>query len=80
MRTLAVRGECMELGRSRRSDDAGNETTSLDVFEVDDDGRIVYKGASTRTIRGRVSRTRPRYYAGEGAAFAEGGAGDNRTG
>ena len=39
-RTLAVRGERLVLVWSRSSDDAGNETSYLALFEVGDDGRI----------------------------------------
>ncbi len=48
-RTLAVRGERLQLAWSRWSDDSGNETTYLHVLELDDDGRIAYEVASTRT-------------------------------
>ena len=44
-RTLAVRGERLQLAQTRWSDDAGNETVHLQVMELDDDGRIDYQAA-----------------------------------
>ena len=74
-RTLAVRGERLHLGWSRWSDDAGNETTYLLVHEVGDDGRIAYDGRFDEDdFEGAYRELERRYYAGEGAAFAEGGA------
>ena len=49
MRTLAVRGERLQLGWPAGPNDAGNETTHLHLFELDEDGRIDYGGVSTRT-------------------------------
>ena len=73
-RTLAVRGERLTLLWSRWSDDAGNETIYLHVFEVDDDGRIDYAGRFDEDdFEGAYRELERRYYAGEGAAFAEGG-------
>ncbi|MDT5281832.1 MAG: hypothetical protein QOJ20_3027 [Mycobacterium sp.] len=74
-RTLAVRGECLELHWSRWSDDAGNETTYLHVVEIGDDGRITYDGRFDEDdFEGAYREIDRRYYAGEGAAFAEAGA------
>ncbi|AGB22983.1 putative ATPase [Mycobacterium sp. JS623] len=74
-RTLAVRGERLVLHQSRFSDDAGNETAYLHVREVDDDGRVTYDGRFDEDdFEGAYRELERRYYAGEGAAFAEGGA------
>ena len=78
MAHLAVRGERLSLSSSRWSDDAGNETTHLHVFEIGDDGLIHTKAASTRTTSGAYRELDRRYYAGEGAAFAEAGSIGNR--
>ena len=57
---------------SRWSDDAGNETTHLHVQEVDDDGLLVYEGRFDEDdFEGAYRELEHRYYAGEGAAFAE---------
>ncbi|MDT5339266.1 MAG: hypothetical protein QOD90_4771, partial [Mycobacterium sp.] len=73
-RTLAVRGELLHLAWSRWSDDAGNETAYVHVYELDDDGRI---GTEVRfdedDFEGAYRELDRRYYAGEGAAFAESG-------
>ncbi len=74
-RTLAVRGERLQLVRSRWSDDAGNESTYLHVFELGDDGLICYEGRFDEDDFDAAYRElERRYYAGEGAAFAEAGA------
>jgi hypothetical protein len=74
-RILAVRGERLEMHRSRWSDDAGNETTYLHVVEIGDDGRITYDGRFDEDdFEGAYRELDRRYYAGEGATFAEGGA------
>jgi hypothetical protein len=74
-RTLAVRGERLQLAWSRWSDDAGNETTHLHVIEVGDDGRITYDGRFDEDdFEGAYRELDRRCYAGEGAAFAEAGA------
>ena len=73
-RTLAVRGERLHLFSSRWSDDAGNETAHLHVQEIDDDGRIVHEGRFDEDdFESAYLELERRYYAGEGAAFAEGG-------
>jgi ketosteroid isomerase-like protein len=72
---LAVRGERLALLRSRWSDDSGNETNYLHVFELDDDGLIVYAGRFDEDdFDGAYRELDRRHYAGEGAAFAEAGA------
>ena len=74
-RILAVRGERLELHRSRWSDDAGNETTYLHVVEIGDDARITYDSRFDEDdFEGAYCELDGRYYAGEGAAFAAGGA------
>jgi ketosteroid isomerase-like protein len=73
-RILAVRGERLYLGWSRWADDAGNESTYLHVGEIDDDGRITYDGRFDEDdFEGAYRELDRRYYAGEGAAFAEAG-------
>ncbi len=74
-RTLAVRGERLVLVWSRSSDDAGNETSYLALFEVGDDGRIAFEGRfDGDDFEGAYSELERRYYAGEGAASAQPGA------
>ena len=74
-RTLAVRGERLELRWVRQWDDAGNETSSLMVLEVNHDGRIAYQGRfDEEDFEDAYRELEKRYYAGEGAAFAEAGA------
>lgn len=73
-RTLAVRGERLQLSRCRWSDDAGNEATHLRVVEVGEDERITYAGRfEDDDFEGAYRELERRYYAGEGAAFAEAG-------
>jgi hypothetical protein len=73
-RTLAVRGERLELHWSRWSDDAGNETTYLHVVEIGDDGRITYDSRFDEDdFEGAYRELERRYYAGEGAAYAQSG-------
>lgn len=73
-RVLAIRGEYLALSHVRWSDDAGNETTGLIVAEVDGDGQIVYQGRFDEDFDAAYRELEGRYYLGEGAAFAEGGA------
>ena len=74
-RTLAVRGDRLQLSWTRWSDDAGNETEYLHVFELGDDGRIAYAGRFDEDdFEGAQCELERRYYAGEGAAFTEAGA------
>ncbi len=73
-RTLAVRGDRLELRSSRWSDDAGNEANYLQLFEVADDGLIEYQGRFDEDdFEGAYRELEQRYYAGEGAVFAAGG-------
>jgi hypothetical protein len=75
VRVLAVRGEKLNLNWTRWSDDAGNETVFLHVCEVDDDGRLKYGARFDEDdFEGAYRELDRRYYAGEGAAFAEPGA------
>lgn len=72
-RTLAVRGERLVLIWSRWSDDSGNETTGLFVFEGDDHGRTTYAGRfEIDDFAAACRELDRRYYAGEGAEFAAG--------
>jgi hypothetical protein len=74
-RTLAVRGEFLQLSWNRWADDAGNETTNLRLIEVDDDGRIAYEGRFDEDdFEGAYRELERRYYIGEGARYAESGA------
>jgi ketosteroid isomerase-like protein len=71
-RPLAIRGERLELHWSRWSDDAGNETTYVDVIEIGDDGQIVYDGRFDEDdFEDAYRELERRYSAGEGPAFAE---------
>ena len=73
--TLAVRGDTLQLARSRWSNEAGYETTYLHVTEIDGDGRISYYGRFDEDdLESAYRELDQRYYAGEGAAFAEAGA------
>ncbi|UUO00523.1 hypothetical protein M4D79_16345 [Mycolicibacterium novocastrense] len=71
--TLAVRGEQLDLRRIRMWDDSGNESTTLNVLEIDDTGQIShlvrFDEDDFESALGELER---RYYAGDGAAFAEG--------
>ena len=74
-RTLAVRGERLELRWQRLTDDAGNEATTLNVLDYDEDGQLTYFGRFEEDdFEAAYRELESRYYAGEGAAFAEGGA------
>lgn len=74
-RTLAVRGERLHLLRTRWSDGAGNEAAYLHVFEIGDDERVCYEGRfDDNDFEVAYRELDRRYYAGEGAAFAEAGA------
>lgn len=74
-RTLAVRGERLELGWSRWWDDAGNETSGFHVLETDSDGLTIYHGRFDEIdFEEALGELERRFYAGEGAEFAEGGA------
>ena len=75
LRTLAVRGERLQLAWTRSSDDAGNESIQLHLIEVGDDGRIAYEGRFDEDdFEGAYRELERRYYAGEGATYAEAGA------
>ena len=72
---VAVRGERLQLFWTRWSNDAGYETTYLIVHEVDDSGRVAYEGRfDGDDFEGAYRELERRYYAGEGAPFAEAGA------
>ena len=70
-----MRGERLHLWWGRWSNDAGFETAYLYVHEVGDDGRVVYEGRFDEDdFESAYRELDRRYYAGEGAAFAEAGA------
>ncbi|WP_235629786.1 nuclear transport factor 2 family protein [Mycolicibacterium novocastrense] len=72
--TLAVRGERLDLRRIRMWDDSGNESTTLNVLEIDDTGRIAhFIRFDEHDFEGALGELERRYYAGEGVEFAEGG-------
>jgi class 3 adenylate cyclase len=74
VRPLAVRGERLHLFRNRWSNDAGYETTYLHLNEVGDDGLIHYEGRFDEAdFEAAYRELDRRYYAGEGAPYAEGG-------
>lgn len=74
-RTLAVRGDRLELRWGRWWDDAGNETVGLHLHEIDADGWVVFHGRFDEDdFEGAYRELERRYYAGEGAAFADAGA------
>ncbi|MGA5465264.1 nuclear transport factor 2 family protein [Mycobacterium sp. NPDC050041] len=74
IRVLAVRGERLHLVWTRWADDDGNETTTFYVNETGDDGRLVYHARFDEDdFLDAYRELEDRYYAGEGAAFAEGG-------
>ncbi|WP_099039589.1 AAA family ATPase [Mycobacterium neglectum] len=73
-RTMAVRGERLEMHSSRLWDDDGNEAITLNVMEFDDAGRLKYFGRFEEDdFEGAYRELDRRYYAGEGALFAESG-------
>ena len=74
LRSLAVRGERLQLGWIRWSDDAGNQTAQLRLAELGDDDLIAYNAVFDEDdFEGAYTELERRYYAGEGAAFAESG-------
>ena len=73
-RTLAVRGERLHLGWIRWSNESGFETCYLIVHEVDENRRIDYEGRFDEDdFEGAYRELERRYFAGEGAEFAEAG-------
>ena len=74
MHALAVRGERFALCLWKWSDDSGNVSTHLHVFEVGEDGRIPYEVRFDEDdFDGAYRELETRFYAGEGAEFAEPG-------
>ena len=70
-----MRGDRLQLSWARWSDEAGNETTPLHLVEIGDSGRITYDARfDDNDFEGAYRELERRYYAGEGAAFAEAGA------
>lgn len=73
-RGLAIRGDRLSMGWTRWSDSAGNETCYLHVMETNDEGRLDYAARFDEDdFEGAYAELERRYYAGEGAAFAENG-------
>ncbi|UUO00526.1 hypothetical protein M4D79_16360 [Mycolicibacterium novocastrense] len=74
-RTLAVRGNLLSMHSSVWSDDSGNVTSYLHVYEVDQTGHFTYEGRFDEDdFEGAYLELTRRYCAGEGAAVAEGAA------
>ena len=75
-RPLAVRGETLDLSWARWWDDAGNEATTLHLYQVGDDDLIEYHGRFDEDdFEGAYRELEKRYYEGEGAPFAQNGKG-----
>ncbi|MDT5076165.1 MAG: hypothetical protein QOJ80_802, partial [Mycobacterium sp.] len=73
-RTLAIRGDHVQLSWSRWSDDAGNESKYLHVIHVDGQERIVYQGVFDEDdFESAYRELERRYYSGEGSSYAESG-------
>lgn len=71
---LAARGGGLALIWLHWWDEAGNETASLDVFEVNEAGELDYHGRFDEDdFESAYFAMEERYYAGEGAAFATNG-------
>ena len=74
VRPLAVRGDRLQMSSGRWSNDSGYESMYLSVHEVDDEGLFIYEGRFDEDdFDGAYRMLEERYYAGEGAAFAESG-------
>jgi hypothetical protein len=73
--TLAVRGESLALVEWRCRNPSGFEATYLNVHEFDAIGQVVVQVRfDGDDFEGAYRELEQRYYAGEGAAFAAGGA------
>lgn len=73
-RVLAVRGSSLNLASHCWSDDNGNRSSSIILAEVDEDDRIIYEGRFDEDdFDAAYQAMENRYYAGEGAEFAESG-------
>ncbi|MGV1005475.1 MAG: adenylate/guanylate cyclase domain-containing protein [Candidatus Nanopelagicales bacterium] len=71
---LAIRGQRLGLGRYRGFDDAGNESTGVVLREIDEAGLISFEiRYDERGFWDAFREMERRYYAGEGAEFAEHG-------
>jgi class 3 adenylate cyclase/ketosteroid isomerase-like protein len=74
-RVIAVRGRYLHMAWHRSSDDHGNESVGYYVNESTPEGLVGYQGRFDEDdFDGAYRELERRYYAGEGAAFAEGGA------
>ena len=70
--TLAVRGERINLARLCWSDGDGNQSASLTLGEVDADDRLIYEARfDEEDFETAYAELERRYYAGEGAEFAD---------
>jgi hypothetical protein len=73
--TLAVRGESLALIEWRCRNPSGFEATYLNVHEFDDTGEVLEQVRfDGDDFEGAYRELEQRYYAGEGAAYAAGGA------
>ncbi len=71
---LAVRGQTLALIALRWWDDAGNETMSLDLHEIDESDRLGYHGRFDEDdFAGAYVELEKRFYEGEGKPFAANG-------
>ncbi len=72
---IAVRGERLHLARSRWSDESGNQSIGLVVSETNESGQIAFQDRFDEDdFAAAYAELERRYYAGEGAPYAEGGA------
>ena len=70
---LRYEASALSLLSSRWSDDAGNETAYLHIFEVGDDGLMCCEARFDEDdLDGAYRELQRRYYQSEGAAFARG--------
>jgi hypothetical protein len=73
-RILAVRGERLQLGWCRWSNESGFETTHLTVNETGENGRFIYEARFDEDdFEGAYRELARRHYEGEGAEIAETG-------
>ncbi|MCB0945200.1 MAG: adenylate cyclase, partial [Mycobacterium sp.] len=71
---IAARGERLHLLRHRWSDDSGNQSIALILNETDDSERIVFQDRFDEDdFAAAYAELERRYYAGEGATYAEEG-------
>ena len=69
---IAVRGDTFQLAHHRWSDDAGNQSTGFLLAEIAPDGKVIYDGRfDEEDFDAAYRELEDRYYAGQGAEFAE---------